>query len=331
MPPSKPHYDVDWIFSNCSDVHVANHRDWFTNYTPFSTNFSGGLSGTMTDNLCQVCGIGDVELPTKTHPTRSGTAYQATITLRNVLHAPSARCNIIGSPLVDEFDCSLKYGPPAGGKITKQSTGATVGLLDITTKLTRLRLRGQNASQTSLDPKAVYVIRANWHPSERAKWESFRAGRREAVPASSATPTSESSPLTPEEKRWLSVNYGGEFHFLRIYGLSIYKEEDRGEGRRILRAMRQESSSGEEDTDEDDEDSDSLSSFQRELEQDPSSHVADYHFSKEQLDVIKRCFGHSGNFLRSYCLKPYDDEDCLEGKTIVEALMSADEMPPLVD
>lgn len=327
MPPSKPHYDVDWIFSNCSNVHVATHRDWFTNYTPFSTNFSGGLSGTMTDDLCQVCGIGDVELPTKTHPTRSGTAYQATITLRDVLHAPSARCNIIGSPLVDEFDCFLRYG---GGKITKQSTGATVGLLD-TTKLTRLRLRGQSASQTSLDLKAQYVIRANWHPSERAKWESFRAGRREAVPASSATPTSECPPLTPEEKRWLSVNYGGEFHFLRIYGLSIYKEEDRDEGRRILRAMRQESSSGEEDTDEDDEDDDSLASFERELEQDPSSHVADYYFSEEELDFIKKSFGHSGNFLRSYCLKFYDDEDCQEGRAIVQALMLADEMPPLVD
>ena len=44
-------------------------------------------------------------------------------------------------------------------------------------------------------------------------------------------------PHTPEEKAWLKENWKDEFHFLRAYQLSIYKEEDRREGRAIQGAM----------------------------------------------------------------------------------------------
>ncbi|KAH7375178.1 hypothetical protein B0T11DRAFT_323239 [Plectosphaerella cucumerina] len=47
----------------------------------------------------------------------------------------------------------------------------------------------------------------------------------------------DSPPLTAEEKAWLNKHYGGEFHFLHSYGLSIHKEEDREEGRRIVRGL----------------------------------------------------------------------------------------------
>ena len=47
----------------------------------------------------------------------------------------------------------------------------------------------------------------------------------------------EAPPLTSEEKAWLNEHWGGEFKFLAAYGLSIYKEEDREEGRRIVRGM----------------------------------------------------------------------------------------------
>lgn len=42
---------------------------------------------------------------------------------------------------------------------------------------------------------------------------------------------------TQEEKAWLKKNWGDEYHFLRAYGLSIYKDEDREEGRRIVRGL----------------------------------------------------------------------------------------------
>ena len=43
--------------------------------------------------------------------------------------------------------------------------------------------------------------------------------------------------LSADERKWLKDNWGGEFHFLRCYSLSIYKEEDREEGRLIMRAL----------------------------------------------------------------------------------------------
>ncbi|KAL8938401.1 MAG: hypothetical protein Q9216_003918 [Gyalolechia sp. 2 TL-2023] len=307
MPPSKPAYDVDWIFSNNSDVHVANHRDWFISYEPFVTTFDSGFSN---DAGVQVLGIGNVELPTKTHPTRNGAAHQGTILLRDVLYAPSALCNILGNPMSDDYSCAIlsAAGP---SKITAKDSGACVGLLDYN-KLFRLRLRGQSAKQSSLDPESHYFIRANWPASERASWESFQAGHRRQGPAASMAAGSGSTHLTHLEKKWLKDNYGSEFKFLRDYGLSIYKDEDRNEGRQILRAQMEEES---------EDDNDSLDSFQRDLEMDPSSHFADHYFSEDELDWIKASFGHSANFLLSYGLKFYDDEDCQEGKRIIRALM----------
>ncbi|KAL8895103.1 MAG: hypothetical protein Q9207_008299 [Kuettlingeria erythrocarpa] len=235
MPPPKPAYDVDWLLSNNSDVHVATHRDWFTSFTPFSTQFDSGLGCFFDRDAVRVIGIGDIQLPTKTHPSRSGTAYQGYVILRDVLYAPDALCNIIGGPCFDDYNCTLGHGF-ASGKLTARTNGACVGIFD-RNKLFRLRLRGHSASQTSLDPGASYVIRAHWHPDERARWESFRSGYGERSQCNAVTASTESPELTQEEKQWLKNSYRGEFHFLRSYGLSIFKEEDRDEGRRILRAL----------------------------------------------------------------------------------------------
>lgn len=57
-------------------------------------------------------------------------------------------------------------------------------------------------------------------------------------PSSQQTrPVDSSPPLTGAEKDWLKQHWGGEFHFLRAYGLSIHKDEDREEGCAIVRAM----------------------------------------------------------------------------------------------
>jgi hypothetical protein len=124
-----------------------------------------------------------------------------------------------------------------------------------------------------------------------------------------------SPPLTTEEKNYLKKHYGGEFKFLMMYGLSIYKEEDREEGRSILRAIK----TG--DTEEEAEDADEGNDFLTDLERDPSSHVADYKFTSDQLDFLKKQYGHSGSFMLSYGLKPWDDGDCGEAVSIAKALM----------
>ena len=124
-------------------------------------------------------------------------------------------------------------------------------------------------------------------------------------------------PISQAEKQWLKDKFGGEFKFLRDYGLSIYKEEDREEGRQIMRDMM-------EADEDDDEDAGSETSFERECEENPMSHVADYHFSSGELSWIKKHFKHSGNFMLCYGLKPFDEEDCEEGKATVQALMKDD-------
>ena len=46
-----------------------------------------------------------------------------------------------------------------------------------------------------------------------------------------------SAPYTEKEKGWLKREWGGELKLLAAYGLSIYKDEDRDEGRRMARAV----------------------------------------------------------------------------------------------
>lgn len=77
----------------------------------------------------------------------------------------------------------------------------------------------------------------------------------------------------------------------------------------------------EDDDDYDDDDDDDANSILAELEADPLSHVADYHFSEQQLGWIKTHYQHSGSFLITHGLKPFDDEDCRMGKSIVEQMM----------
>lgn len=325
MDPGHAAYNIDWIFSNSSNVHVANHRAWFTKYTPFNTHLDIGMSSGPT---CKVEGVGEVELTVKTHPNRGGSQHQRVLILHHVLHAPSSRCNILGMPIMDGYNVVLE---PEMGRIIDEKSGACAGLLDHN-RLYRLRLRGQRSNQSSLDPGIANLIRANWPASERASWEASRRENALSLAANSndvardngASPKAASmappqtdatrNALTQTEKKWLKDNFAGEFRFLRDYGLSIYKEEDRDEGRRIMRAMM-------EDDDSSDDDDGSENSFLRELEEDPTSHVADHAFSEEQLDWIKKNFKHSGNFLLTYGLKPFVDGDCQAGKSILHALM----------
>ena len=132
-----------------------------------------------------------------------------------------------------------------------------------------------------------------------------------------------------EEKAWLKKNYGNEFKFLLAHGLKIFKEGDRDEGKAIVQAMMKNESRNknkgtrggqDEDRDASDDELDEeteVDDFLRDLEEDPMSHVADYHFSEPELDFIKKHYKHSGNFLLSYGLKPFDDSDCMAGKQIL--------------
>src|SRR5579859_589853 len=68
-----------------------------------------------------------------------------------------------------------------------------------------------------------------WPDKERAQWERVKTADLESARSTQVPP------YTDEEKEWLKENWGGEFRFLRGHLLKIHDEEDRAEGRRIVR------------------------------------------------------------------------------------------------
>ena len=371
MDPNDPAYNIDWVFSNNSNVHVANNRGWFKTFTPFQSSV-GPAVPLRPVTMMDVEGVGDIELTVKTHPNRNGRNAQGALLLRDVLYAPSAVCNILGMPII--ADCNLLFGGEAPNKLRDRQTDHVVALLD-SPRLWRLRLRGQSSKQTSLDPERQYVIGANWPESQRTLWEEFKQSNKgkhalesgdmpkpkraktnkqelQLKPTLGIKATFKDSdsamvatepglpPLTPAEKAWLKANYRNEYHFLLTYGLHIHKDEDRAEGRSILKALvakdepESDSNDGwppitddedDEEEDEEDEDEDnsssSTNSLLQEMEDDPASHVADRWFDDEELDWIKKFHGHSGNFMLSNGLKPWSDMDCDLAQSTIKGLM----------
>ena len=78
-----------------------------------------------------------------------------------------------------------------------------------------------------------------------------------------------------------------------------------------------------EDEDEDDSEFDT-DRFLQEIEDDPVSHLADYNFSHAELEWIKKLYQYSSKFMLSYGLKPFEQEDCDEAKSIIRAMMETD-------
>ncbi|KAI4727387.1 hypothetical protein E4T49_04881 [Aureobasidium sp. EXF-10728] len=394
MPPQGASYNIDWIISNTSNVHVANDRAWFTSYTPFSTKYSV-MPGAKPS--ADVEGIGTVVLPTRTYLKRKAHKPSCEITLHNVLHAPLNTANMFATRM--QPDLNISFFSKAVEPVVRRKDNKVVGLVvPSSSRLCKLWLKGQSQNQSSLDPDGLYYIHASWPDQEIAKYKRHIAESK----IEQASKAKQEPPLAREEKEFLKKHYDSEFKLLRTYGLSIHKEDDREEGRRILRALMsdleddtiddsndcQHSNKGdeflagmerdptshaadykfspdqlnflklhygnathfmhcyglkfydnddcdeavnivkalmddseEEDEDDDDQDSDESNDFLAEMEEDPTSHVADYKFSPDQLDLLKKHYGHSGNFMRCCGLKPWDDDDCDEAVSIVKAFM----------
>ena len=117
---------------------------------------------------------------------------------------------------------------------------------------------------------------------------------------------SSTAALTANEKEWLKANYKDEYHFLQQHGLSIYKEEDRQEGREIVRTLM-----AAEDEDEDEEESHPFDESARLL----------MDLSKAENAWVKEHYEGASNFLYAYGLKQPDVHDAEEGGRILRGLM----------
>jgi hypothetical protein len=297
MPPQGAAYNADWILSNTSNVHVATDRAWFTSYTPFRTKVSE-MPG--AEASVDIHGIGTVVLPMRTYRTGKAHRCSSDMTLHNVLYAPHSTINIIAISKIPHLD--IQRSRDAVESIVIRGTNKVVGLV-VQQTLAKLWLKGQSQNQSSLNPDAHYYIHATWPDEEMAKYNKFAVESKAEL----------ERPLSIEEKSFLKRSYGSEFKFLMSYGLSIYDEDDRQEGRSILRALMS-----------DDEQSIESDDFEAELERDPTSHVADYKFSDPQLDYVELHHGNSGNFMRYHGLKFWDEDDCNAAISIVQTLMDDD-------
>ncbi len=229
MRPPVPWLPATHISSQVSSV--ARDRAWFTEYTPFKT-FATTLYG---DGQLQALGVGVVHLPVKLSPKRSGPRSHGTLKLCNVLHIPSSICNIVGNGSTGDY-ASVTFGGlddgSKGAMYDRDGRRVAYFVDKPNSGLCMLRLSGPpvgpSVGPSSFDKGKRYLINACWPKSERQRWATFQQ-----VMAKKAS----EPPYTTAEKEWLKRDFGGEFHFLQIYGLKMHNEDDREEGRAIARAM----------------------------------------------------------------------------------------------
>lgn len=229
---------------------------------------------------------------------------------------PDYLCNIIGQPLMstDGYNATLGLGTKSCGTI-KDSQGKNVAYFDPKSPLFAIKVRcppnGPTLGPHALKKDVLYVLGCRWDAAEKRKWQEFKA--RNGIFTSGQNAAS----YTAEETAFLKKNYGSEFHFLIQHGLRIHVQEDREEGRAILRAVMREGEMSEDEESEDQEDVFDESEFE--------GHQADYNFTDRQLGWIEKNYDNSEQFMMSYGLKFYDDEDLREAKVIVEAMMSGND------
>ncbi|CZR49933.1 uncharacterized protein FPRO_16138 [Fusarium proliferatum ET1] len=232
----RTHQDIlpcpTWVWSNNSNVHVAKDRSWFgDDYVSLNSAINSA-----TGTPIEVIGIGTVDLPTKTSSNRNGPRSHGTLRLKNVLHAPSIICNIIGSPVLNDYKIFTSFSKISSGSIRRLSDGHLIAYFKPATQAVpffQVRLSGPpvgpKVGPPPLDPSTKYLLRAEWPDSERKKHDNVQLLLQDKGIAD--------GPLKATEDVWVKKHYGDEFKFLQVHGLSIFKEEDRAEGRIIIRTM----------------------------------------------------------------------------------------------
>jgi hypothetical protein len=229
---------------------------------------------------------------------------------------PGSLCNFIGQPLMstDGYNLTLKFSTKSSGTI-KDSQGKNVAYFDPKSPLFAIKVRcplnGQTLGPHALKKDVLYMLGCRWDATEKRKWQEFQAGNGLVTSGYNA------ASYTAEETAFLKKNYGSEFHFLLQHGLKIHVQEDREEGQAILRAVMREDGISEGEESDDKEDDFDESEFE--------GHQADYNFTDRQLDWIEKNYRNSEQFMISYGLKFYDDEDLKEAKAVVEVMMNGED------
>lgn len=227
---------------------------------------------------------------------------------------PSSVCNIVGSPIF-EIAAQVSFGATEdsmGGM--NDASGKPVAYFSPHSERNCLRLSGPpvgpRLGPSKFKPDTAYWLTIKWPSSERARWEAH--GQQTMADTEKRQWVGEQL-YTTEEKQWLKKHYGGEFKFLMAHELSIYSEEDRAEGRAIMRTLARDDDEEDNEMEVADEEEDE----EDEKDEDLEGHLADYHFNEEELDWIEKHYRNSAAFMFSHGLRFYDDEDCAAAKRLL--------------
>jgi hypothetical protein len=99
----------------------------------------------------------------------------------------------------------------------------------------------------ALKKDVKYMLGCQWDAARKSQWRELKARNGLFTPGQNA------ASYTAEETVFLTQNYGGESHFLMQHGLKIHSDEDREEGRAILRAVMREDEMSDDQEDDFDE------------------------------------------------------------------------------
>lgn len=181
-------------------------------------------------------GIGTVQLTVKAVPDSFTVYGTSVIELNNVLHVPSAVCNVLGRSLASMYQIniggsSLESGLHSKGGLTLN--GTQIAYFSRTSRniplLAVLPPKGSQFGPTLFDDA---VTSYTWPNEERVRWQTtqLKAAFKYATPQ-------QEEPYTFKELEWVDEQWGTEFRFLALYKLEVTDEGDRSEGRRIARAL----------------------------------------------------------------------------------------------
>lgn len=263
-----------------------------------------------------VLGIGTVEIPTKRSPNLSGVSSHGSLNLNEVLHVPDFLCNVIGGQLnsSDGYAVVISFSSKSKGTI-KDSQGKNMAYFDINWPLFAVKVRGQptgpKLGSHALKREGLYMLGCRWDSIQQRKWQEFKF---ENAPINTITESADGGdgdpPYTDDEKVYLKKNWGSEYQFLLKHGFSIYKEEDRAEGRSILRAFR-------------DKDGSKEKSGYHGLKLE--DYRADMNLSFRQFECIEQCYRNRENFMSSGEVESYDSDELKEAMAIADAIRAHDE------
>ena len=118
-----------------------------------------------------VHGIGTVEIPVKLKSPRNGSKH-STIHIKDVLHAPTATCNILGQgDFMDQYKVMLNFREK-GKSFVKDKEGYVAAFFHEKKALFCLKLSGPPVGPVTepslfLDSDKLWSITVTWPDSER--------------------------------------------------------------------------------------------------------------------------------------------------------------------